>query len=169
MLQHIDHIIQTDRLVISKLAEDDHAFIQDLLNTEGWIKFIGNRNIHSREDAVNYINKIKNNPATEYWTVTTKEEKASIGLVTLIQRDYLLQPDIGFAFLPAFEGKGYATEASRALLDKVIQHKDVSAVHAVIVPSNKPSIRLIERLGFSFEKEILVNAETLAVYTIQAN
>jgi [ribosomal protein S5]-alanine N-acetyltransferase len=51
-------IIQTDTLLLEILSENDADFIMELLNTEGWIKYIGNRNINSKEDAIAYIQKI---------------------------------------------------------------------------------------------------------------
>lgn len=158
--------LHTERLLLQPLAEDDHAFIQELLNTAGWIKFIGDRNIHSKEDAITYIKKIANNPGIHYWTANTKDTQQPIGLVTLIQRDYLDQPDIGFAFLPAVAGKGYAHEAARALMAHVLQDDSISAIHAVILPDNKASIRLVEKLGLSFDKFITINEEELGIYTL---
>ncbi len=49
--------ISTERLLINPLSTYDDYFILELLNTEGWIKFIGNRNIHSQADASAYIQK----------------------------------------------------------------------------------------------------------------
>jgi len=161
-----NNILHTGRLLLQPLAETDFAFIQELLNTEGWIKFIGNRNIHSKEDAVAYIKKIADNPAIHYWTVRTKEDQQPIGLVTLIQRDYLDQPDIGFAFLPAAAGKGYAYEAAKALLDHVLLDDAVTAIHAVILPDNISSIRLTKKLGLTFDRLVNIEEEELHIYSI---
>ncbi len=158
--------LHTERLTLQPLAETDFAFIQKLLNTEGWIKFIGNRNIHSKEDAIAYIKKIADNPVIHYWTVNTKDSHQPIGMVTLIQRDYLDQPDIGFAFLPAVAGKGYAYEAVKALLGHVLEDDTITAIHAVILPGNKSSIKLVEKLGLAFDKVISIEAEELYVYSI---
>lgn len=98
----------TDRLFIRQLSETDAGFIFELLNTESWIRYIGNRNIHSEADALAYIRKINENQNTTYYTVTLKETNTPAGLVTLIKRDYLDFRDIGFAFLPAYGGRGYA-------------------------------------------------------------
>ncbi len=156
----------TERLTIQPLAEADVAFIQELLNTEGWIKFIGDRNIHSKEDALAYIKKVTDNPAIHYWTVSTKDDQQPIGLVTLIQRDYLGQPDIGFAFLPACAGKGYAYEAAKALLEQVLRNDAINAVHAVVLPDNKNSIRLVEKLGLAFDRFVNIEEEELHIYSI---
>ncbi|RYY66554.1 MAG: N-acetyltransferase, partial [Chitinophagaceae bacterium] len=119
-------LTDTERLTIAPLQEADHLFIMELLNTEGWIKFIGDRNVHSPEDALAYIHKVNANNAIRYWTVKTKHNNIPIGIVTLIQRDYLHQPDIGFAFLPAAAGKGYALEASAALMEKLLADNNIT-------------------------------------------
>lgn len=54
--------IRTERLFIRQLSETDAAFIFELLNTERWIRYIGNRNIHSETDTLAYIRKINENP-----------------------------------------------------------------------------------------------------------
>ncbi len=159
-------LLHTERLLLSPLEESEHAFIEALLNTDGWIRFIGDRNIRSKEDAIAYIKKINDNPSITYFTVKEKETQQPIGLVTLIQRDYLQQPDIGFAFLPAHSGKGYAYEAARKLLDHIMAGDTTRQVHAVTLPHNERSIQLVEKLGLAFDKAIEVNRETLHVYTI---
>ena len=159
-------MLHTERLMLSPLEETEYAFIIELLNTEGWIKFIGERNIRTKEDAVAYIQKVNNNPAIHYYTVKEKGSRVPVGLVTLIQRDYLTQPDIGFAFLPVHFGKGYAYEAARELLNDVWADEQTRQVHAVTLPHNNPSIRLVEKLGLVFDKPIEVNKETLHLYTI---
>ena len=51
--------IKSDRLFLQRLSENDDQLILELLNTDGWIEFIGNRNIKTTDDAIAYIQKIK--------------------------------------------------------------------------------------------------------------
>ncbi len=105
----------SDRLKLSLITTDDHAFLQELVNTDGWIKFIGDRNIHSTEDANNYINKLISTNENFYWVVRIIENLKSIGVITLVKRNYLDHYDLGFAFLPSGQGKGYAQEAANII------------------------------------------------------
>ena len=98
------------------IEEKDAVFIFDLLNTEGWIKNIGNRNIHNQEDALKYIQKINSNDNICYFLVSTHPGARKLGLVTIIKRENYDLPDIGFAFLPAAQGKGFAFQAAFGLL-----------------------------------------------------
>ncbi len=158
----------TDRLSIAPLNIADSAFIFDLLNTEGWIKFIGNRNINSPEDAQEYINRINTTAGVHYWTVSIKNSNVTIGLVTLIQRSYLPCHDIGFAFLPLFAGQGYAYEAAAAFMKIVFNQFKLPKLLAITLPANKQSIKLLEKLGMKFEKEMDEGEEKLLQYSIEA-
>lgn len=92
--------IATERLTLSPLSEKDTTFVFELLNTEGWLKNIGDRNIRLEKDAREYIQKVNSNSHITHWTVRLKKEGLPIGLVTIIKRDYLPSKDVGFAFLP---------------------------------------------------------------------
>ena len=89
------------------------------MNTPGWLKFIGERNVRSPEYALEYINRILHNENVAYWTVKLKPNSIPIGVITLIKRDYLPHHDIGFAFLPEYSGKGYAYEATSAVMHEL--------------------------------------------------
>lgn len=157
-------MIKTNRLLIEPLTEDDKLFIMELVNTEGWIKFIGDRNIHSEIDAVTYIQKINNNSNLLYWIVKLNETNETIGLVTFIKRDYLEHNDIGFAFLPNFFGKGYAFEATKEVLNYLVNNHSLMQILATTIPENINSIALLEKLGLRFEKSIEIENETLHIY-----
>ena len=154
----------TDRLFIEPLTFNDTAFILELVNTEGWLTFIGNRNVHSEMDAREYIQKIMDNSNTDYSLVKRKKDQTKIGIITFIQRDYLDHPDIGFAFLPAYSNKGYAYEATKAVLKNLIETNNLAHILATTIPENLHSIKLLKKLGLSYEKEIEVNKVKLQVY-----
>src|ERR1043165_6126041 len=105
---NVETFIMTDRLLLQPLSISDDDFILELLNTEGWLRFIGNRNVTSKTEARAYIQKILDNQNISYWVVKRKEQQDATGIITYIQRNYLEHPDIGFAFLPRFCKKGYA-------------------------------------------------------------
>ncbi len=155
--------IKSDRLFLQRLSENDDQLILELLNTDGWIEFIGNRNIKTTDDAIAYIQKINNNPNITYWTVKLLDSGIAIGLVTLIKREYLEHKDIGFAFLPKFANKGYAFEASKAILKSLIIQKEITHILAETLPENIVSIKLIEKLGLQFEKTIEIDNEILCI------
>ncbi len=157
----------TERLIADTLEMSDAAFIRELTNSPGWLQFIGDRNIHSNDDAEKYIYKIQSNPAVNYRVVRLKQGNIPIGLITLIKRDYLEHRDFGFAFLPQFNGQGYATEAASAiLLDLAARMPNLLAI---TLPENLTSIQLLKKLGFTFEKEVDDNGETLMQFAVTAD
>ncbi len=127
---------ETKRLTIERLSLNDNSFILKLVNTEGWLKFIGNRNVNTIDEADNYIEKITNLKNIIYWIVKRKSDNSSIGIITLIKRDNLEHFDFGFAFLPDFGKNGYAYEASKIILDRLIQEPQFKTMLAVTIPDN---------------------------------
>ena len=158
--------ITTDRLLIVPLALTDAKFILELVNSKGWLEFIGDRSVRSEDDALAYIQKINDNPNITYWVARLKDSSTPTGIITFIKRDYLEHHDIGFAFLPLFANKGYACEAAKAVLSEVINNAGHSHILATTMATNFSSIKLLEKLGLDFDKEIEVNDEKLQLYSV---
>lgn len=154
----------TERLMLSILDVLDTEFIQELVNTPGWLKFIGDRNIHDHEAALAYVKKIMYAPTVYYWVARLKDGGTPVGIVTFIKREYLPHYDIGFAFLPEYAGKGYAHEATVAVLKDITTHPEHSYILATTLKENASSIKLLEKLGLSFERIIEDGNETLMLY-----
>ena len=89
--------IITERLLIDFLSTGDEDFMLELVNTKGWLKFIGDRNIHSKEDAAAYIKKILSNSNIIYYVVRVKENKFPAGIISFIKR-FNLFPVIAIRF-----------------------------------------------------------------------
>jgi ribosomal-protein-alanine N-acetyltransferase len=157
--------LQTSRLSLRTVTASDDKFIFQLVNSPGWLKFIGQRGVNSQEDAVSYIQRIQNTPNLTYWVVKVISTGEPTGIISFIKRDYLEHFDIGFAFLPEFTGKGYAYEAAHAILCEVRKKTNQETILATTVPGNTESIRLLAKLGMHFEREIQVDSEKLHVYS----
>lgn len=157
-------IAETERLRIRKFTADDTAFIFQLLNTPGWLKFIGDRNIKSEEDARLYL---VNGPLFSYhrfgfgpYLVELKDSAEPIGMCSLIKRDSLPDVDLGFAFLQAHMGKGYGTEVSLAMIAHARNDFGIKKLVAITSTTNLPSTNLLKKLGFSCEGTIVLPGET---------
>lgn len=157
-------LLNTSRLGLGPLSTADAVFIQELVNTEGWIRFIGERNVHSPEEAEAYIQRILDNESIRYWVARLNADSSPVGVITFIQRDYLAFPDIGFAFLPRFSGQGYAFEAANTVLQHLMNAEGLTRILATTLPDNARSIQLLRRLGFSFEQEIVQAGDRLMVF-----
>lgn len=149
-------VLQTQRLDLRQLVREDASFILELVNEPSWLRFIGDRNVHSLEDAVGYIEK---GPLESYakngfglYLVVDRESGASAGLCGLIRRDVLPHVDIGFAFSPRFWGRGLAFEAASAVLAHGRDVLGLSPILAIVNPDNEKSIALLEKLGMRFNR-----------------
>lgn len=160
---------KTERLLLRALTLADAPFIFELVNTAGWIQFIGDRNVHTNEDAERYIQKILGNADVSYRVVTLQDTKTAVGIVTLIKRNYLQHHVIGFVFLPAYAGQGYAFEASVAVLADLLKSNQHQTILATTLKENLSSIQLLHKLGFSFSEEITNEHDTLQLYSINKN
>lgn len=159
--------IITQRLFLNIVTEEDHDFMQELMNTDGWIQFIGDRGIHSKEAAIAYINTINGRDNFYYWLVRLKETNTPVGIITFIKRGYLAHFDIGFAFLPEYQGQGYAYEAAKEVLFVVRQQPEHQTVQATTLPGNVRSIKLLNKLGLHFTGKIMVGKSELCLYSTQ--
>lgn len=137
-----------------------------LLNTPGWLLFIGERNVHDKLEAENYIRKTLDNPLYFCSVFELRETHQPIGVISFLHRANQQFPDIGYAMLPAFEKKGFAFEACSSYLNEIKKEKIAPKVIAITLPSNKNSIRLIEKLGLKFETTFTENTEVLNIYSI---
>lgn len=153
----MDYIFETARLGLRKFALSDSKFIIELLNSPGWLQFIGDRNVRTEEQAVIYLN---NGPINSYREngfglsmVEIKENKAAIGMCGILKRESLENPDIGFAFLSQYMGKGYAFEIANATLSYAKNTLAIPKISAITVAGNAKSIRLLEKLGLTFSKK----------------
>ena len=91
-----------------------------------------------------------------------------IGLCGLLQRDYLENPDLGFAVLPNYQGKGYVTEASSMVIDHAFNHLGLEQIHGITLEDNERSRKLLLNLGFKFDRKINPKSEDheLLLYSI---
>lgn len=147
--------IGTPRLRLRELAAADAPFILALLNEPSFIQNIGDRGVRTLDAARVYI---ANGPIASYarhgfglYLVERLKDGAPIGICGILRRDALPDPDLGFAFLPAYWKQGYAFEAASAVLAHARGPLALGRLFAVTNPSNEPSIRLLGKLGFRLE------------------
>jgi RimJ/RimL family protein N-acetyltransferase len=163
-------VAETERLALRELAKSDDAFVLELVNEPDWIRFIGDKNVRTLEDARRYL---REGPIAMYakhgfglWAVETKAERVPAGICGLIRRPELEDVDLGFAFLARFRGKGYAREAAAACVEIARERFGLSRLLAITDPENERSMRVLERVGFAFERRWRKgpDAEELALF-----
>jgi RimJ/RimL family protein N-acetyltransferase len=92
--------------------------------------------------------------------VELKESKVPIGMCGVLKRESLPNPDLGFAFLPEYWSKGYAFESASAALDQAREVFRLPRVLAITSPDNEASIKLLQRLGFQFERLMKLSSDS---------
>ncbi len=159
----MEFFIETERLKMRHLTVSDASFIVELLNSEGWLEYIGDRNVRTIEEAEAYLlnGPIKSYAENGYGLslVSLKNGNKPIGACGLLKRDYLETADLGFAFLPEYIGQGYGYESASAVLAHAHDELRISSVLAFTVPHNVASIGLLEKLGFRFERVFTMPGE----------
>jgi len=150
---------ETERLILKPADLEDADFFLELYNLPSFIKYIGDKNLRTKEDAENYISN-RFIPQIEKlgfgnYVVIHKELNKKIGAVGVFVREGISVPDIGFSFFPDFEGKGYAYESAVNLMEIVKTEFGVEKLSAMTSDENLSSQKLIERLGFQFKKYVI--------------
>lgn len=147
-------VTETDRLRLREYVESDAPFVFELVNQPSWIANIGDRDVRTLDDARAYItDRLRPSYADAgygFWCVELPDG-TPIGLCGLVKRPQLDAPDIGYAFLPAFWGQGYAREAAEATVRLARDAYGLTRLVAIVTPTNAPSIRLLEHLGMTLE------------------
>lgn len=164
-------LMDSERIYLRKLTLNDAPLMLALLNTPKWIQFIGDRNVKSLLDAEKYLENgiLKNYDELGYgfYLVVEKLQKQSIGLCGFVKRPELEHPDMGFAFLPEYIGKGYGYEAAKVCLNFGIEKLKFETLSAIINEDNVASIGLIKKLGFSYLKNIIYLNNEVSLYELK--
>ena len=155
-------ILETGRLSLRELTLADAVFVLKLLNDPGFHQYIGDRGIRDVAGAEKYL---RDGPIASYakyghglWMVELKDGRGPVGICGLLQRDTLPHPDIGFAFLACYTGKGYGFESAAAVLRHGLTVLKMPVILAITAEENPTSISLLGKLGFRFDKMIQMPA-----------
>jgi RimJ/RimL family protein N-acetyltransferase len=156
-------LIATARLRLDPLTVDDAAFIVALLTDPDWLRYIGDRGVHTADDARRYL---ETGPMASYaahgfglYRVARRDTGVPIGICGLLRRATLPDVDLGFAFLPAHRGQGFAREAAAATLAYAHATLGLTRIVAIVSPENAASIRVLEALGMAREGMVRLSAD----------
>ena len=151
-------IHQTERLRLRELTADDAAFVMELVNEPAWLRFIGDRNVHSLESARDYIAK---GPVASYgrngfglWAVDLAATGEPVGMCGLVRRPTLEHVDLGFAFLSRHWGHGYARESAAAVVALAREFFGLPKLVAITDLDNLASQKVLTSVGFRYDKLI---------------
>lgn len=165
-------VYKTERLLLRPTSLEDAALIIELFNSPKWLKYIGDRNVRTVSESEKYIQE---KMMAQYerlgfstFTVIRKTDLAKIGICGLYDREGLEGIDIGFAFLPQFEGRGYAIEATEKVKNLAFETFGIMELKAITTRYNFSSKKLLEKLGMKQTGTFNPEADKeLLLYTLQ--
>lgn len=170
-------ILRTPRLILREITAEDAAFTLDLLTQPSFKKYIGDRGVRDIEGARNFIEtRYRKSYRDHGYGLYVADLKADvdgiphrtpIGICGFVRRAELPGPDIGFAFLPQFERKGYGFESAKAMMQYGREQFGFERVLAITSLDNESSARLLKKIGFNFEREIDMGGETLKLFAAE--
>jgi len=148
-------LIETDRLLLREITLSDKEEMFRLHSHPDVQKFTGEALIESVEEMSRAIQKrTKDYKKYGYgrWATFLKGDMQFIGWAGLAYLPEFDEIDIGYRFLPQFWGKGFATEASAAILTYGFVTLGLDRIIAIAMKENKASIRVMEKVGMEFDK-----------------
>jgi RimJ/RimL family protein N-acetyltransferase len=160
-------VLETQRLILRRMSTDDAEFIFGLVNEPSFIRNIGDKGVRNLEDARQYL---LNGPIESYrrygfglYRVDLKADSTPIGMCGLLKRDSLEDVDIGFAFLPKYWSKGYASESAAAVMEYGSKTLGVRRIVGVVSPENQGSINVLQKLGLKYEKMVRLTPDDIEI------
>jgi RimJ/RimL family protein N-acetyltransferase len=169
---HAGLVAETERLALREFTPADAPFVLRLLNEPSFLHNIGDRGVRTADEASRYLS---DGPIASYaryghglYLVALKPALQPIGMCGLLKRDGVRDVDLGYAFLPEFWSNGYALESAEAVLG-IARRLRLTRVAAFVSPGNAPSIRLLDKLGFSpaGETKLEPAAAPVSIYRLQ--
>lgn len=153
--------LETNRLLLRRVAVSDIKEIRELRGNTETMKFIPRPLVTTDEEAMEHFKmideKIENNTGIN-WAITIKGNPKLIGIIG----HYRIQPEnhrceIGYMILPHYNGQGIVTEAIKSVLEYGFDDLNMHSIEAVIDPENEASERVLKKNGFVKEAHILEN------------
>jgi len=161
-------VLATERLVLREFTAEDAEFVLRLVNEPAFLRYIGDRGVRTLDDARRYIAE---GPVASFarhghglMRVVRKADGVEVGMCGVLKRDTLPDPDIGFSFFPEYWSQGYALESARAVMRHARETLGQGRILAITTQDNEPSMRLLGKLGFRFDRVMPMGAEQLRLF-----
>lgn len=149
-------MITTQRLQLRPFSKEDALALYLLNLDEQVIRYTGDPPFRSEEDALDFIRSYDHYDKYGHgrYAVIRTYDGAFLGWCGLKWNEDIQEADLGYRFMRNHWGKGYAQEAGTACLKEAFDRFDYTSVIGRVMCPNISSIRVLQRLGFSFERYI---------------
>lgn len=147
-------VLETERLVLRVLQPCDANNIFALRSNDEINQYINRKKAETIDDALKFIERITQNIArneTLLWAIELKKDKSFAGSALLwnIKKEKN-EIEVGYELLPAFQGKGIASEAIKAVIDFAFNALEAETIVAVVDKRNTASLKLLQHLNFVY-------------------
>lgn len=165
--------LETARLQLNWLTENDADLMLAIWNDPDFIRFVGDRGVRTLDEAREAMEagvlKLYRDFGYGPYRMSLHNSDVPMGICGLFKRDNLEYPDIGYGLLPAFCASGYAYEAAQAVADHARDHMKLAELCAIVTPQNTRSVHLLEKLGMCAGESIRMpgDDEDVVVYSIK--
>ncbi len=163
--------LETERLLLRPFREGDiDAYAAMCADTEV-MRYIGSRLVLSRDDAWRQMAMFAGHWQLRGFGTWAVEERASgsfVGRVGLHFPEGWPERELAWTLAREYWGRGFASEAARAALTYAFNTLEWQRVISLIDPDNHRSIRLAERLGERFDREVTLRGHRLLVYKVES-
>lgn len=153
--------IETERLLLREIREDDAEALFKVCSDQEWLRLWGFRVHRTVDDTRGAIRQLLANQETRTqlrWGICLKGEDSLVGSAGFYR---FMRPhfraEITYEQAPFASGKGYMTEALRAIVRFGFDRLDLHSIEAGIDPGHPASIKVAERLGFQREGHLHQN------------
>jgi len=166
----VEHKFETERLLLRPHTLDDIEPSYQMNLDEKVSRYTGDNGVVSREEIER---RIKEDVLGDYekhgygrFALELKDTGEFIGFAGLKYLEDLKEVDLGYRLKSIYWGKGFATEAAWACLEFGFEVLDLKRIIAMLLPENNASIRVLEKLGFCFEKETIKDGQKIFIYSL---
>jgi [ribosomal protein S5]-alanine N-acetyltransferase len=151
MLYH--DILESERLIFAAPTLDDASAIKPIINHPDIAKMtLSIRYPYPDDAAVKWITKLASSENINYnFLIKLKESQTIIGGIGLYLHEHFKRAAIGYWLGLDYWNKGYASEASRRLIDFGFDVLALERIEGEYFPENTASRRVMEKAGMQFE------------------
>lgn len=149
-------LFNTERLVVQQFKPDDLDVFAALCADSQVMRFVGDGTTLPRSEVERWIKVCQERYQRRGYGTSAVFEKSTgdfVGYCGVVRPSGNTFDELTYVYRAPSWGKGYATEAGRAMLAYVFEKSALAKIYATIHPDNEPSIRVADKLGMRFAKE----------------
>jgi RimJ/RimL family protein N-acetyltransferase len=164
--------VETERLILRPpTSADAEPWATRLYADAEVLRYIPPTNLTPlgrAEMSISNYGRIWERDGTGAWVITRKGEPRMCGYAFVKNlAEETGEYELGYGITRSEWGQGLTTEASRAALRFAFDHAPMPYIMAVVFHENMASVRVLEHLGFVYQKDAVYHDLPLAYYTLQ--